>query len=104
MLLTHFLHGFNRDKAFTATRSSTPPAQLDAYNAKDLDLLLDTYASDAAQYTLHGELLPRVIVNFETSSAFLGDSPNAYSSDRERTFHMIVNSHVMWAAGVDVLR
>lgn len=28
----------------------------------------------------------------------------AYSSDRERAFHMIVNSHVMWAAGVDVLR
>jgi hypothetical protein len=28
----------------------------------------------------------------------------AYSSDRERAFHMIVNSQVMWVAGVDVLR
>ena len=32
-------------------------AQLDAYNAKDIDALLQTYASDAEQFTLHGELL-----------------------------------------------
>jgi len=31
--------------------------QLDAYNAKDIDALLATYAPDAEQYTLHGELL-----------------------------------------------
>ena len=30
-------------------------AQLDAYNAKDIEALLRTYASDAEQYTLHGE-------------------------------------------------
>jgi hypothetical protein len=29
--------------------------QLDAYNAKDIEALLDTYAADAEQYTLHGE-------------------------------------------------
>lgn len=34
-------------------------AQLDAYNAKDIDALLDTYAADAEQFTLHGELLAR---------------------------------------------
>ena len=34
-------------------------AQLDAYNAKDIDALLQTYASDAEQYTLHGALLAR---------------------------------------------
>ncbi len=34
-------------------------AQLDAYNAKNIDALLDTYAVDAEQYTLHGELLAR---------------------------------------------
>ena len=34
-------------------------AQLDAYNAKDVDALLDTYAPDAEQYTLHGELLAK---------------------------------------------
>ena len=31
--------------------------QLDAYNAKDIEALLKTYAPDAEQYTLHGERL-----------------------------------------------
>ena len=31
--------------------------QLDAYNAKNIDALLATYAADAHQYRLHGELL-----------------------------------------------
>jgi hypothetical protein len=34
-------------------------AQLDAYNAKDLDALLATYAPDAEQTTLQGELLAK---------------------------------------------
>jgi len=37
----------------------TVQAQLDAYNAKDLDALLETYAADAEQYTLSGELLAK---------------------------------------------
>jgi hypothetical protein len=42
--------------------SSTSPLavvqrQLDAYNAKDIEALIDTYAADAEQYTLHGERL-----------------------------------------------
>jgi putative hydrolase of HD superfamily len=32
-------------------------AQLDAYNAKDIDALLNAYAPDAKQFQLHGELL-----------------------------------------------
>lgn len=32
-------------------------AQLDAYNAKDLDALMATYAPDAQQFSLHGALL-----------------------------------------------
>ena len=32
-------------------------AQLDAYNAKDLDALMHTYAPDAQQFALHGALL-----------------------------------------------
>jgi hypothetical protein len=32
-------------------------AQLDAYNAKDIDALMATYAPDAQQFTLHGPLL-----------------------------------------------
>ncbi|AMP03984.1 nuclear transport factor 2 family protein [Collimonas pratensis] len=34
-------------------------AQLDAYNAKDIEALLLAYAPDAEQYTLHGALLAR---------------------------------------------
>jgi len=33
--------------------------QLAAYNAKDIDALLATYALDAEQYTLHGERLAK---------------------------------------------
>ncbi len=33
--------------------------QLDAYNAKDLDALLATYAPDAEHYALHGALLAK---------------------------------------------
>jgi putative hydrolase of HD superfamily len=32
-------------------------AQLEAYNAKDIEALLSTYAPDAQQFNLHGELL-----------------------------------------------
>lgn len=34
-------------------------AQLDAYNAKDIEALLGAYAPDAEQYQLHGALLAR---------------------------------------------
>jgi putative hydrolase of HD superfamily len=34
-------------------------AQLEAYNAKDIDALLQTYAPDARQYALHGDLMAR---------------------------------------------
>lgn len=37
--------------------SAVVQAQLDAYNAKDLDALMSTYAPDAAQFALHGDLL-----------------------------------------------
>jgi hypothetical protein len=41
------------------TPLSIVQAQLDAYNAKDIKALLETYATDAEQYTLHGELLAK---------------------------------------------
>ena len=34
-------------------------AQLAAYNAKDIDALLATYAADAEQFTLHGERIAK---------------------------------------------
>lgn len=47
-------------------------AQLDAYNAKDIDALMATYAVDAQQFALHGALLaegadairPRYVARF----------------------------------------
>ena len=52
--------------------SSVVQAQLDAYNAKDIDALMLTYAPDARQFTLHGPLLaqgtdairPRYVARF----------------------------------------
>ncbi len=41
------------------TPQAVVQAQLDAYNAKDIDALLRTFAPDAEQFTLHGELLAR---------------------------------------------
>ena len=38
---------------------SVVQAQLDAYNAKDIDRLLQTYAPDAELFTLHGERMAR---------------------------------------------
>ncbi len=48
-------------------------AQLDAYNAKDIDALMATYAPDAEQFALHGERMasghdeirPRYLARFE---------------------------------------
>lgn len=55
---------------------SVVQAQLDAYNAKDIQALLETYAPDAQQFTLHGELLAqgheqlraRFLARFEESA------------------------------------
>jgi hypothetical protein len=43
--------------ATTQAPAAVVQAQLDAYNAKDIDALLATYALDAEQFTLHGERL-----------------------------------------------
>lgn len=53
-------------------------AQLDAFNAKDIDALMSTYAPDAEQFALHGprlakghdELRPRYMARFEEPDLF----------------------------------
>ncbi|MFS2023977.1 nuclear transport factor 2 family protein [Massilia sp. CT11-137] len=53
-------------------------AQLDAFNAKDVDALMRTYASDAEQFALHGERLakghdelrPRYLARFKEPDLF----------------------------------
>lgn len=53
-------------------------AQLDAFNARDIDALMRTYAPDAEQFALHGERLakghdelrPRYMARFEEPDLF----------------------------------
>jgi hypothetical protein len=45
----------------TMTPAAVVQAQLDAYNAKDIDALMLTYATDARQFVLHGPLLAQGI-------------------------------------------
>lgn len=53
-------------------------AQLDAFNAKDVEALMRTYAPDAEQFALHGERLakghyelrPRYMTRFEEPNLF----------------------------------
>jgi hypothetical protein len=65
-------------ESFPAMNTSTSPEevvqrQLDAYNARDLDALLATYAPDARQYALpatllatgHAEMRPRFAARFQ---------------------------------------
>ena len=47
------------------TPSQVIQAQVEAYNRKDLDAFLATYAEDAEQYILHGELLATIREEFE---------------------------------------
>lgn len=56
----------------TRSAAAVVQAQLDAYNAKDIEALMATYASGAQQFTLHGPLLaegheqirPRYVARF----------------------------------------
>jgi putative hydrolase of HD superfamily len=55
-----------------STPAAVVQAQLEAYNAKDIDALMLTYAPDARQFALHGALLaagtdairPRYVARF----------------------------------------
>jgi len=53
--------------------------QLDAYNAKDIEALLKTYAPDAEQYTLHGDLLAKGHDQFRLRFLARFEEPNLYA-------------------------
>jgi len=53
--------------------------QLDAYNAKDVEALLKTYAPDAEQYTLHGELLAKGLEQFRSRFLARFEEPNLHA-------------------------
>ena len=66
---------------------------------------MDSHSSIAAVFrSPRHEAFNRKLAEDEPPSNVTARAMGAYSSDRERAFHMIVNSHVMWAAGVDLLR
>jgi len=56
---TRALEPVRQEKMSTETPESVVQRQLDAYNRKDVDALLSTYAVDAEQFQLHG---PRLAV------------------------------------------
>lgn len=60
-------------------------AQLDAYNAKDVDALLATYAPDAEQCTLHGELLAKGREQMRTRFLSRFAEPNLHAKLVSRT-------------------
>jgi hypothetical protein len=61
------------------TPVSVVQAQLDAYNAKDIEALLRTYAVDAEQYTLHGELLAKGHDQLRTRFLARFEEPNLHA-------------------------
>lgn len=53
--------------------------QLDAYNARDLDALLATYAPDARQYELTGALLATGVAEIGPRLALRFEEPNLHA-------------------------
>ncbi|MBV8502499.1 MAG: nuclear transport factor 2 family protein [Paucibacter sp.] len=70
----------------------TVQAQLDAYNAKNLEALLDTYAPDAEQYTVSGELLAKGREQLKTRFQMRFEEPDLHAQLVSRT---VVGSFVV---------
>ncbi|PRC90686.1 nuclear transport factor 2 family protein [Solimicrobium silvestre] len=68
-----------------ATATSLIQEQLDAYNAKDLERWLATYAPDAEQYTLHGECFARGHAEMRTRIAARFLEPDLHAKLINRT-------------------
>ena len=72
-------------------------AQLDAYNAKDIDALLATYAPDAEQYVLHGERLAQGHAQMRERFLARFAEPDLYARLLSRTVvgAMVVDSELI---------
>ena len=60
-------------------------AQLDAFNARDIDGLMATYAPDAEQYQLHGSLLARCHEQMRARYLARFDEPDLHARLLSRT-------------------
>ena len=68
--------------------------QLDAYNAKDLDAWLSTYAPDAKQFELGGKLLAEGHAQIRARTASRFAEPNLYAQlIRREVFGDVVIDH-----------
>ena len=54
-------------------------AQLDAYNAKNIDALMRTYAPDAEQFTLHGERIAKGHEHLRSRFLLRFEEPDLYA-------------------------
>ena len=72
-------------------------SQLDAYNAKDIEALLRTYAANAEQYTLHGELLARGHDEMRARFVTRFTEPDLHAALRERVVvgNVVVDSELI---------
>lgn len=72
-------------------------AQLDAFNAKDLDALMATYAPDAQQFALHGELLAQGIDALRARYAIRFAEPDLHARLVSRTAigNMVVDAEII---------
>lgn len=60
-------------------------AQLDAFNAKDLDALMRAYAPDAEQFTLHGERIAKGHEDLRARYAIRFAEPDLHAKLLSRT-------------------
>lgn len=72
-------------------------AQLDAFNAKNLDALMATYAPDAQQFALHGELLAQGIDALRARYAIRFAEPDLHARLVTRTAigNMVVDAEII---------
>jgi putative hydrolase of HD superfamily len=63
----------------TPSPAAIVQAQLDAYNAKNVDAFLQTYAPDAEQYTLHGTCLAKGREEIRSRLKIRFTEPNLYA-------------------------
>lgn len=75
-------------------------AQLEAYNAKDIDALLATYAPDAEQYVLHGERLAQGHAQMRERFLTRFFEPDLHARLLSRTVvgAMVVDGHIQRAS------
>ncbi len=97
----------NTDQQSQISKSSEAvvQAQLDAYNARDLDAWLDTYSEEAEQFLLHsGELAKgRDAIRVRMVDRFKDEKLHAHLHHRIAMEHIVVDHEVVTRSSADGL-